>query len=532
MAVVAPPRPRARDTARRFDVPTPDWLDRIPTWASMGTVLVVLMAISAYIRTRYLGGQFWMDEALSVGIASHSLSAIPGVLRHDGSPPLYYLLLHLWMSVFGPSESATHAMSLLFALLTIPAGMWAGWSLFGKRAGVMAAVLFAFSAFLTDYSQETRMYSLMALLGLLATAAFIHAFVYRRRKYLILFAVCQALMLYTHAWGLFFGAGAALALIPALIVSDDRRGLLRDALLAFLGAGVLFLPWLPNFLWQAKHTAAPWDSSPRFGAPVQLSRDLLGGDRVTVALLIASVIGLAELFTKRLRGTRDATVLWTLIALPFATLFLAWLASQVTPAWVARYFAPILASLLLLAAFGCSRAGIVGIVAIAASIVFLANPGSFTPPNKSNMRDISGEMTPLLHPGALVIEGQPEQVPLTWYYLPSGLRYANTTGPVADPRFMNWVDALKRLQDANPQATLGSLLASVKPGGQILFVRPLTEGAQSWQAAWTKLVRRRSAQWGAILASDPQLKQIWWAPHNYRGACCVANSAILYQRVS
>ena len=61
-----------------------------------------------------------MDEALSTGIASHSLSAIPGVLRHDGSPPLYYMLLHVWMSVFGPSETATHSLSLVSALLTHP----------------------------------------------------------------------------------------------------------------------------------------------------------------------------------------------------------------------------------------------------------------------------------------------------------------------------------------------------------------------------------------------------------------------------
>ena len=85
--------------------------------------------------------------------------------------------------------------------------MWAGWSLFGKRAGMYAAVLFAFSTFLTEYAQETRMYELMGLLGILATTAFIHGFVYRRRRYVVMFAVCEALMLYTHAWGIFYGAG-------------------------------------------------------------------------------------------------------------------------------------------------------------------------------------------------------------------------------------------------------------------------------------------------------------------------------------
>jgi uncharacterized membrane protein len=520
---------------------------RLPTWAQVASVLTLLVLISAFIRTRFIGGQFWMDEALSVGIASHNLAAIPGVLRHDGSPPLFYVLLHGWMTLFGPSESATHAMSLLFATLTVPIGMWAGWSLFGHRAGYMTAILFAFSAFLTQYSQETRMYALMGLLGLVATAAFLHAFLYRRRGFLILFAVAQAAMLYTHAWGIFFGAGSVLALIPIWRASPNRRGIVRDALMTYVGAGILFAPWLPTFIYQAQHTAAPWDSSPRFGAPVQLSRDLLGGDRVAVALLIAAVIGFIALVrserasaaelpapaaTRPRSRSPEITALWVLIVLPVATLALAWIASQITPAWVSRYFAPTLGPILLLAAFGCSRAGVVGIVAIAVSVVFLANPASFTPEFKSDVRDIGGEMTPLVHPGDLVIVTQPEQVPLAWYYLPPGLRYANPIGPVGDPRYMNWVDALSHLTNTNWSATAQSLIASLRPGQQVLFVRPLTEGAQSWQAPWTEMVRRRSAQWGSILSSDPSLKPVAEAPHNYRGACCVADSAVLYQKVS
>lgn len=377
------------------------------------------------------------------------------------------------------------------------------------------------------------MYELMGLLGILATAAFVHGFVYRRRRYLIMFAVCEALMLYTHAWGIFFGVGAAVALIPVWRVSDDRRGLVRDAVLTFVGAGILFLPWLPNFIYQATHTGAPWAPPPRFGAPVLLSRDLLGGDRITVALVLASVIGLAQLFTRRYRRTREGTVMWTLIALPASTLIIAWLASQVTPAFIARYFAPILASILLLAAWGCARAGIVGLVAIVLSLVFVVHISSYVPQYKSDMRDISGEMTPLLHTGDLVVSGQPDQMPLAWYYLPSGLRYATTIGPVSDPSYMNWVYALKHLRAANPQTTLDPLVASLKPGQQLLYVRPLTEGAQNWKASWTQLVRRRSAQWGQILQNDVDsgvLKQVAWAPHNYRGSSILGDSAVLYEK--
>ncbi len=527
--VTASPR-RPRPLAR---LRPPDWFERAPSWAIAGGALVVLIAISAYLRTRFIGGQFWMDEAITTGISSHSLSAIPGILRHDGNPPLFYLLLHGWMTLFGSSESATHALSLLFGLLAVPAGMWAGWTLFGRKTGLMAGVLFAFNAWFTYYAQETRMYELMGLLGIVATVAFIQAFIHRRRGYLIVFTATLALMLYTHSWGAFVVVGGIVALVPAYFVSEDRRALIRDAVLAFVGAVILYVPWLPNFLYQAAHTAAPWDEKPGLGTPILISRDVLGSDRVTVVLLAACVVGLAGYFTRRMRRTREAAVVWTLFVFPIATLFVAWLSSQITPAYVPRYFAPVVASILLLAALGCARAGVLGYVALVASAIFLLNTSSVVPPYKSDMRDVGGEMAPLVHPGDVVVSGQPEQTPLTWYYLPNGLRFVNTAGPVSDPTYMNWVNALSRLKDTNPAATLGPLVASLRPGQQLLYIRPLTEGAQNWEAPWTALIRRRSAQWGAILQADVdrgELSVVAVAPHYYHTAPDIADSAVLYKR--
>ena len=131
--------------------------------------------------------------------------------------------------------------------------------------------------------------------------------------------------------------------------------------------------------------------------------------------------------------------------------------------------------------------------------------------------------------------GQPEETPLAWYYLPGGLKYANTAGLVSDPRYMDWVKALHRLTDTNPQTTLTPIVNALKPGQHLLFVRPLTEGAQNWEAPWTVMVRRRSAQWTGLLQADVDrgtLRQVAVAPHYYRGACCVGNSAVLYQKVS
>src|SRR4051794_16199095 len=111
MATIAPRRPAWSVPARVAGRPR--------LLAALG--LGGLAALCLLLRTQDFGVGFWIDEGLSVGIADRPLSEIPGALRLDGSPPLYYSLLHVWMSVFGRSEEATHGLSLFFAVLTIPA---------------------------------------------------------------------------------------------------------------------------------------------------------------------------------------------------------------------------------------------------------------------------------------------------------------------------------------------------------------------------------------------------------------------------
>ncbi len=199
--------------ARSLPRPNPSLLTSTPVIVA---VVAGLLLISLYMRTRALGASLWMDEGLSIGIASQPFFDIPGVLKQDGAPPLYYLMLHVWMQIFGNGPSATQGLSVAISLIAVPGGLWAGWTLFNRRAGLICAALAAFNPFLTVYAQETRMYSLMVVLSLLTSAAFLHVYVYRNRKYLPLFAVLLAAILYTHSWGIFVTAGIIVSLIPPL----------------------------------------------------------------------------------------------------------------------------------------------------------------------------------------------------------------------------------------------------------------------------------------------------------------------------
>src|SRR3954462_1378592 len=224
---------------------------RLSPLAILGIVAgLALVAWSVYVRSRAFKEAYWIDEGLSIGIAHHALTDIPGVLRQDGSPPLYYLLLHFWIGLFGTKENATHALSLVFSTLTIPVGLWAGWKLFGRWAGIVTGILCAANPFLTAYAQETRQYSLVALLSLLTTTFFMFVFVQRRRRFLPFFALSLAALLYTHLWAAFVVLACG---VVGLALTWRRRELFRDLLLGFGAAFLLFLPWLPTALYQVKH---------------------------------------------------------------------------------------------------------------------------------------------------------------------------------------------------------------------------------------------------------------------------------------
>jgi mannosyltransferase len=462
--------------------------------------LAGLVALSFVLRTAAIGSSLWIDEGLSIGIASHPLLDIPGLLAQDGSPPLYYLALHAWLELFGDDEARARALSLGFALLSVPVGLWAGSSLFGPLAGWLCAAAFAINPFLTVYAQEVRMYSLMALLGLATSAAFAHAFAFGRRRYLPVFAVGLATMLYTHNWAGFFAAGSLAALVPCLLAADDRRALLRDALLAFGAAVLLFAPWVPTLLEQTRHTGAPWALAPGPGALERGLYRLVGGQVVGVALLVGLVAGATEL--RRAGRRRELVALAALLALASATLLVAFAYSILSPAWATRYLTVLLGPLLLLVAGGLGRAGATGITAALVAVLFTwGAPSSASLRDRSNVESAVRRVEPALRPGALVLSAQPEQVPALAYYLPDGLRYVTPLGPVPDPRLMDWRDALARLRARAPGEVLAPMLDRVPPGGRVLLVTPVTRRG-GWRAPWTSLVRRRSERWRATLAAD------------------------------
>jgi mannosyltransferase len=434
--------------------------------AAIAVALSLAAAALLLMRAGMLDTGYWIDEAISVGIASHPLAEIPRALRQDGSPPLYYLLLHEWMALVGTGEEETRALSLLFAALTVPGAWWAG-SAYGRRAGGIAAAVAALCPFLTYYAQETRMYSLAALLSVLAAGAFAMD---RRR----LLAATLVLLLYTHTWGVFVAAAMAIA----WALDGSRRG----GWWVWPVVALAYLPWLPTLIGQATSTGAPWAERPGLFWPV-------------LAVLILAAHRRAAADGEPHEGGRE------IARVAAGALALAWLASQIQPAWSTRYLAVLAGPLLLALAAHPRRA-------LLAPAMLLAITITFTPPaSKSNARDVAATATRSLRPGDLVVSTQPEQAPVLYRYLPAGMVYLTPLGIVPDPAMTDWRDGVRRIRGGQAERRLLPVVDRLAPGRRILLVTPIPARHPS-QAPWSRQIRIRTREWRAALRADPRLNAL------------------------
>jgi uncharacterized membrane protein len=321
---------------------------------------LAVAALALGVALRFLtSSHLWLDEALTVNIARLPLSKIPDALRHDGSPPLYYMLLHVWMGLFGSGDFAVRALSGVLSAAALPLIWVAGRKIGGRRAAVAAVILLGASPFAIRFGTEARMYSLLGLLALAGLLIVHHLLERPSAGGAIGLAVITGLLLLTHYWALYFVAAVGILLAARLVRARDRGTIL--ALAGLAASGLFLVPWLPVFTYQLAHTGTPWAAAPRFAAIIETVRQWAGGgsDPGEIQNLLFVFLVALALFGTAVNGRRIELDLRTrpgvrgLAVVSFVTLLIALAAALASgSAYVVRYTSVAFPLFLLVVAFG------------------------------------------------------------------------------------------------------------------------------------------------------------------------------------
>ncbi|MDP3955069.1 MAG: glycosyltransferase family 39 protein [bacterium] len=321
----------------------------------------------------------WGDEAWAATLAVKPLIDIIQIVSKDTAPPLYYIFLHLWMQIFGTSETAIRSLSFLFFLGTVLTVFLIGRHLWDKKTGLLAALLTFVNPFLFQYAFEGRMYSLLAFTSTLSIYFFL-------RKKRLGFILATTAALYTHHFAIFIVAFEGLWMLTETLAKSP--GKIIKNLSDFFFIGLLYLPWLYPLYYQTSLVSGGfWLGKPQLSDIKELLRKFLVGSGeglVQQALLWATLV----VFVLR-RWQQDLSKTIFLVGWLFTPIIITFLISQkFQPIFYDRYMLiAIPASCLLLASLS-RKLSLPFFAFILISLAFL-NWQYFTHPTKRPFRQLS-----------------------------------------------------------------------------------------------------------------------------------------------
>ncbi len=301
------------------------------------------------------GQALWEDVIASRIIALPPFpDLLRGYYRVDPHPPLFHLLLKLWIALTGASDEALRLLPQLLGAATVAVAFRTAARFADRTAARLGAYLLALTPMLVWAGTELRGFALLALLLVGATH---YALAWRERQARtgIFMTLCLAASLYTHYYAFFF-VGAFYAAAYALF-AELRRGLRRS----IVATALLFAPWiyflivqighgqffrcslsLPTMIaklvWQFPFTSFPWAQS-------NLQTRLPDAwepwtTRAAVAATIAATLGALWVLWRRRKDERRAFDF--LLAVSVLAPWLTLTGAKIAPLFDLRYLTPYL----------------------------------------------------------------------------------------------------------------------------------------------------------------------------------------------
>jgi mannosyltransferase len=220
-------------------------------------LIFLIVLLGAILRIYNLSGEsVWLDEAVTSQVSELGIWELVQwmINENDNNPPLYYMLMHFWVSVFGDSEFSLRLPSVIIGTGSVLMIYLMGKLVFNRTTALIAALILAVSVFHIEYSQEARSYSLLAFLTLCSFYFFFRTLSGSKALYAVAYVLSSVLLMYSHFYGVFI-------LVAQNIFCLTRYFLNRDVFKLSLGkwiglqviTGLLFVPGL--LIWY-KNTVA------------------------------------------------------------------------------------------------------------------------------------------------------------------------------------------------------------------------------------------------------------------------------------
>lgn len=204
-------------------------------------VPALLFAISFVWKLFYIDARdICLDEPFTI---FHAQSSVIDIIKlpskNEPNPPLFMLLLHFWIKLFGISPYSVRILPILFNAVTAVFIYLTGKRFFGLWSGITASGMFILSTYHFYFGADTRTYSMLSM----ATAASLYYLFSlvknpEKKKYLVALIISNLVLVYGHYFGWLV---VFIELLVSMFYYKNLK-ILKKTALAVLATFILYTP--------------------------------------------------------------------------------------------------------------------------------------------------------------------------------------------------------------------------------------------------------------------------------------------------
>jgi hypothetical protein len=299
-------------------------------------VPALLFAISFVWKLFYIDARdICLDEPFTI---FHAQSSVIDIIKlpskNEPNPPLFMLLLHFWIKLFGISPYSVRILPILFNAITAVFIYLTGKRFFGLWSGITASGMFILSTYHFYFGADTRTYSMLSM----ATAASLYYLFSlvknpEKKKYLVALIISNLVLVYGH----YFGWLVVFMELTVGVFYFQNRDILKKTGFAVLATVILYLPMFAVMINQFfVSRESTWVDTPQgfeYLHQIQSFINSKKGLRILGYLLASGVV--LSFFTKPNKAKlKELIVLFLWWFLPYSFMFLI---SYKIPMFTDRY---------------------------------------------------------------------------------------------------------------------------------------------------------------------------------------------------
>jgi hypothetical protein len=346
------------------DNPEPIAAQSRANWTDALVVLIGAAVMFVLWYSKFSNAGLWYDELQSVTFAGRPLpTALFSAIVYDPHPPLYYLFLHYWMSLFGQSDRLILASSLFLIALTGIAVNVHCRRYFDRATATIATILFLVHPYAFYWSGQARMYAAVMLFAVLfqhANAGYFLAADGRTHwRPLVWVVICGAALSCLHNCGILFWGTVALYWLLRVRIDPAQRASVKRLKSWLVAQGCVLIISLPFVLHSLlEHLLAP--ERPNLAAlAAAIASMTIGPERLPEALIVLGTVTTALVLVAAARSAELRLAGGILVVLPILSFW--FISNLLKPIWVSdRLFAFVVPFFCIIAARVLTRARAAG----------------------------------------------------------------------------------------------------------------------------------------------------------------------------